>query len=54
MTAFCAIAAILASALVILLLRRIISPARFAQALGGVAFGLLLAASIARAGGGHG
>lgn len=54
MAALCVIAAAFALALVILLLRRIISPARFAQALGGVALGLLLAGSVVQAGGGHG
>ena len=54
MTALCVVAAVLALALVTLLLQRIISPARFAQALGGVAIGLLLAVGVTQAGGGHG
>ncbi|MGX5636860.1 hypothetical protein ACWKV8_10790 [Brevundimonas diminuta ATCC 11568] len=54
MTGACVTAAILALGLGALPLRRIVSPARFAQTLGGVALGLLLAASVAPAGGGHG
>ena len=54
MTAACAIAGGLALALLVLTLRRIISPARFAQGLGGVAIGLLITFGLSQAGGGHG
>lgn len=54
MTAACVTAGGLALALLVLLLRRIISPTRFGQALGGVAIGVLIAVGVTSAGGGHG
>lgn len=54
MTAACVTAGGLSVALLVLLLRRIISPLRFAQALGGVAIGALIAVGVSQAGGGHG
>jgi len=54
MTAACVTAGGLALALLVLLLRRIISPMRFGQALGGVCIGFLIAVGVTSAGGGHG
>lgn len=54
MTAACVTAGGLALALLVLLLRRIISPTRFGQAVGGLAIGVLIVAGLASAGGGHG
>jgi hypothetical protein len=54
MTAACVAAGGLALALLVLLLRRIISPTRFGQAMGGVAIGILIAVGVTSAGSGHG
>lgn len=54
MTAVCITVGGLALALLVLVLRRIISPMRFAQALGGVCIGVVIAAGVTSAGGGHG
>lgn len=54
MIAACVTAGGLALTLLILLLRRVISPMRFTQALGGVALGALIVVSVSQTGGGHG
>ncbi len=54
MAAVCLAANLFGLGLLVLLLRRIISPMRFAQALGGVCIGVLIAAGVTYAGGGHG
>lgn len=54
MVAACTLAiGLLSLGLSVIVLRRIISPARFAQALGGVALGLVAAISLAEALGGR-
>lgn len=54
MTAVCVTTGSLALASLALLMQRIISPGRFAQALSGIAIGALIAVGITYAGGGLG